>query len=134
MQHFRPDCLYAQMFCGQTQYRQYTAAFGILPACLVVNVRAETPSPMSSLFDSISSAFQEWRECLLEWRVDLNNEIKYEKYVLFAIIALSHCTCSLGNVGSLGLFVEPLPKIATVQSSVSNCNYTQEAYQAFSGR
>ena len=66
------------MFCGQTQYRQCQkmAAFGILPAFLVVNVRAETPSPMSSLFDSISSAFQEWRECLLEWRVDLNNKMK----------------------------------------------------------
>lgn len=31
---------------------------------------------MSSLVDPISSAFQEWRECLLEWTVDLNNKTK----------------------------------------------------------
>lgn len=55
----------------------------ILPSCLAVNVRAETPNPMSSLVDPISSAFQEWRECLLEWTVDLNNKKYYQQKVLY---------------------------------------------------
>lgn len=57
--------------------------FPILPSCLAVNVRAETPNPMSSLVDPISSAFQEWRECLLEWTVDLNNKKYYQQKVLY---------------------------------------------------
>lgn len=46
----------------------------VSPSSLSVNVRAETPSPMSSLVDPISSAFQEWRECLLDLTVDLNHK------------------------------------------------------------
>lgn len=64
--------------------------FCVLPSCWVVNVRAETPSPMSSLVDPISSAFQEWRECLLDWTADLNDKTHYDLPVVHTRTTLNY--------------------------------------------
>lgn len=47
------------------------APFSVVPSCLVVNVRAETPNPKSSPSDPCSSTSDEWTECLLACTRDL---------------------------------------------------------------